>query len=136
MANITSAIRNILTSNTDITDVVSIRIYPVILPQNAVLPAITIQLLQSEVHDTLGGMAGLFEAEIQVDVYSLNKQEVQDIAENVRLSLQAYSGINLGVSIKGIHFLDEMDGFEPEVSYHRQISRFTVFYNRVNPDHS
>lgn len=135
--SIASAVRNKLVNDPAVTAVLGTKIYPLVLPQNPVLPAAII----SEVHtipamDDISGNAGQFRAELQLETYATTKAQAEEIDEILRLSLQGYSGAHLGVTIKGIYFLMGLPDFEDEIEDYRQISRFAIWYRRANPDHS
>ena len=67
----------------------------------------------------------------QVDSFDPAYNDAKALAEEVRKSLQGYSGTNLGVNIKGIYLTGEFDEFEPEVENYRIINRFSVWHREA-----
>lgn len=132
--SIRDAIRKQLTDTAAVVAICSTRIYPLVLPQNPTLPACVINILLDEPQDDISGMAGLFKAEIQIDSYAETLQACQNLAEEIRLSLQGWNGTKLSVVVDGVYLETSLDGFEPEVSDYKQIQRFQVWYTRGNPD--
>lgn len=109
------------------------RIYPRVLPQNPTLPAIVLNLISDRPHDDISGNAGLFTAEIQVDIFAETPASAIALSEKVRLLLQAYSGTKLSIVIRGIYLENTTDDFMEEVVNFRQIISFSVWYKRPNP---
>ena len=129
-----NAIRKKLSEDVNITAITATRLYPKVLPQPAVLPAIIYNVISDVPSDDISGNAGLYRAIVQIDSYAKNAIDAIRLDDFVRLSLQGYRGMNLSVNIRGIHHLQSMDDFEAEVSDYKQISRFGVWYKRENPD--
>lgn len=127
------AIKDILVLDTAVNNLLSGRVRYLNLPQNAVLPYVTYTVLGDTPHDTLHGMAGLFSCVVQVDCWAETYAGAVDLAEKVRLALQAYSGINKGVQVQGIYFITGMDDYVPDVENYRKILRFEIWYKRSNP---
>lgn len=131
---IASAVRNVLALNAGIIAAgVSAKIYPRVLPQNAKVPAITYQVLADIPYDTIDGMAGLYRAILEYKVWTEAATLAAEIENTIRLAIQGYQGVNLGVNIRGIHHLHGTDDFEAETGEYNQISRYSVFYERENP---
>jgi hypothetical protein len=111
------------------------KIYPKVLPQNAVLPAITYDVLADIPYDDISGNAGLYRAVIEFKIRSKTDKESSEIEDLLRLAIQGYQGINLNVSIRGVHHLHRMSDFDGEVTEYNLVSRYGIFYRRENPDH-
>lgn len=111
------------------------RVQPAVLQQIPTLPCALYTVLTDSPTDDISGMAGLFRAEIQYDIFATTPDSVSAIAEKYRLALQGYKGTNLSVSILGVHFLTQFDSYEGEVDNYRMSLRFAVWYDRENPDY-
>jgi hypothetical protein len=130
------AVRDALVKNQNVFTLVGHKIYPKVLPQLAVLPALTYQVVSDGPSDTIAGMAGLFNATLQIDSWATNPLAAQRINDAVRLAIQGYRGNHLSVKILGIHLTMDFEDFEPEVRDYRYIARYSIWYRRENPDHS
>lgn len=132
---ITVAIRARLIAVSAVNNLISARIYPSILPQNVVLPAITYQVLSDmPVGQNLSGSAGLFNAVIQLDLYHNNYILLKGLSEQVRLALQGYKGTVSTVIILGIYLTEsEVEDFEQDVNNYRLLNRFSIWYHRTDP---
>lgn len=71
---------------------VATRVYPVVLPQAARLPAIKIQLITDVSADHLRG-TGMARPRFQVEAVSRDFDEVQEVADLVRARLDAFTGV-------------------------------------------
>lgn len=111
----------------------STRIYPVYLPQDVTLPAITYQLLDDDPKDNAAGCAGLFMARVQFDVFAETFLAMKSLVDEVRNALMGYTGVVSDVTIKGIRLETKLDMFEPEIKNHRGIIRFHVWHSEANP---
>ena len=109
--HVEKAIRTVLAGDTDVAAVVSTRIYPVLIPQGAALPAITYQLLSSEPFAAHDGHTGHTKDRFQINCYSTSYATAKDLAEKVRLALSGYSGTSESVVISEIHHQGTTDTF-------------------------
>jgi len=89
---IEESLYNYLASITDITDIVDDKIYHHHLPQEAVFPVLTFQMISSRHDHDIQGAAGACTARYQVDCWSRSLAECVELAEAVRQALQGYKG--------------------------------------------
>lgn len=92
MADIGLGLRTYLLTSSDITGLVDVRIYPSVLPQNAELPAIVYDVMGGDPNDVLTGSSGSYRAVVDVECISNSHISSNDLAEQVRLLTQGYSG--------------------------------------------
>lgn len=109
MASVETEIYFILTNNTDVTDLVSTRIYPNILEQGAVMPAITYQQTSGPRDEVMDGPSGLVDSSFGIIVYSGDYSEVRTVANVIRKALDGYSGTADAIEIEAIHLVSESD---------------------------
>jgi hypothetical protein len=81
-----------LVSKPDITNLVGQRIYPGMLPQSAVFPAITWHCYGTSHDYYTTGAAGWADARYQIDVWAYTYGQATTISELVRDKLQGFSG--------------------------------------------
>jgi len=125
-----NALRDVLVNVPTLADV---RIYPIHLPQDPELPAIVYQVLADDPIDDITGCAGLFMGRVQYDAFDISFNDAKALIEQVRLALQGYSGVNLGVIIKGVQLETKMDMYEEEIKNFRSLIRFRVWHREANP---
>lgn len=104
--------------------VVADRIYPLIRPQGAVVPAITYQRLSGVPQTDLDGLDGsLFEIRCQIDCYSESFVTSRGLAELVRARLQTAAA-----TFSAIVNLDQ-DFFEEDTRLYRTALDCSFWYH-------
>lgn len=98
------AIYNLLRTDSDITNLVSSRIYPQIASQGADFPFIVYLLVDVDPSDTKSGVSTLDQSRYDIVVASKTYSEVSTITELVRSRLDRYSGTVESVVIDSIQF--------------------------------
>lgn len=106
------AIYYLLTNSTDVTDIVSTRVYPEIAEQNAALPYVVYNISNNEPTDTKHDVSQLDTAQIEVNVYSESYTECIDLAVAVRAALDRVKGTYAGVDVQSIQYLNEIIDFD------------------------
>lgn len=134
--SISSAVREILLNDSALSTEIGSRIYGDVLPQNPVMPAITIQQTTSEFADNIQGFSGLEKAVFQIDVWSLSASSRNTISELLRLAICGYTGNPLGVKIQGIRLESRFDRYEVEVKNYRKVHRVIVWHREENPSNA
>jgi hypothetical protein len=100
---------------------VSTRIYPIIMPQNPTLPAVTYQKISGVVDYVMDGTS-IKRPRIQVDAWAKSYGAVRGVAEQVKAALDRYTGTmggTGGVEIIGTWIENETDLFEPDTGLYR-----------------
>jgi hypothetical protein len=112
------AIYYLLTNATDVTDIVSTRVYPEIAQQDATLPYIVYAIANNEPTDTKPEPSKLDTAQIEVNIYSDSYRQAIDLAVAVRATLDRVKGTYSGVDVQSIQYLNEVIDFdEPQRAY-------------------
>lgn len=100
------AIYSILTSDSDVSAIVSTRVYPQIAAQEAAFPFVVYVLQNVDPSDTKSGVSTLDEVRYDIIVASEAYAEASDLTEKIRTALDRYSGTVAGVVIDSIQFID------------------------------
>ena len=87
----------LLTSESDITDLVGTAIYPYVIPQDVSLPAIVYQQIAGVPGYTADGQDNLTPYELQVTCWDNSYSDVRELATKTKAALTAYSGGNIDV---------------------------------------
>lgn len=90
MADIATALRAHLLSKATITNLISTRLYPLVLPAKPTYPSVTYQITEHEHYRHLTGQSGLADALIQFDCYDADPLDLRKdagIVEQMRLVL-------------------------------------------------
>jgi hypothetical protein len=88
---------------------VSTRIYPLVMPQDCQLPALTYQRISSDPVNHLGGYSNLENPHVMVNMWGQNYHEVKVMAEEV------HEAMELAVDFKSL-LTNEFDIYDPEVN--------------------
>lgn len=95
------------------------RIYPLMLPQKSLLPAVTYQKVSGERLHSLQGDTGYTMPVFQISSRAETYAQCKALAEQIRLSLQNFTGImggTDGIDIGAVLLLGEIEGYEPDTS--------------------
>jgi hypothetical protein len=107
--SIETAIYSILTSNADVAALVFTQVYPNILPQKTVLPAIVYQQISGPRVYTSDGPDGLVQARYHFNCFASTYAKTKELFEAVRKAVSGYVGWVNGREIKGIFVENEED---------------------------
>ena len=94
-----------LTTDTAVTDICGLNIYPDIAPQNVQYPFMVYSIINSLPVDFKDGQSNLEEITLQIDVYTNNYETTQTLANNVRNRLDRFVGTVNGVSVQSIKYM-------------------------------
>lgn len=106
------ALKNLLLGDAEITAMIGDRVYPVNLPQNGLLPAVTYRVISDMTEYNMEGPAGLARPRFQVTAWGETYDDVVALAKLVETRLSGFSGAAGGVIIPGIFKEDGRDRFE------------------------
>ncbi len=98
------------------------RIYPVILPQDPTLPAITFQRIDTRKYYSFQGDNGGESPRVQIDIWSTGYDQGRSIATAIKTAMDA------ATAYKVIDF-DQRDLYEPDVENYR-IQQDFVLWNQ------
>jgi len=94
-----------LTTDTTITNVCGLNIFPDIAPQNVQYPFMVYTIINSLPVDFKDGQSNLEEITIQIDVYTNNYETTQTLANNVRNRLDRFVGTVNNISVQTIKYM-------------------------------
>jgi hypothetical protein len=94
-----------LSTDTTVTNICGLSIYPDIAPQNVQYPFIVYTITNSTPVDYKDGQSNLEEINLQVDIYTNNYDTTQTLANNVRNRLDRFVGTVNGVSVQTINYV-------------------------------
>jgi len=123
---IDEAVRSILLNNSTVYGFVGTRIYPLVLPLSCTFPAIS----YSKPSDPYTRIAR--SPRFQVDIWSKDFTEVQNLKKAVETALDGYSGIVSGMNIERIIPLDSHDFELDDTQIYRISYDFKVIYRQVS----
>lgn len=98
-----------LAANEGVAALVGTRIYPLVVPQDAALPALAYQRISSPREHVHTGASGLVRARIQVTNVGGTYSAAKALAETVRVAMDGYSGAMGTVAVGAALLMNEND---------------------------
>jgi hypothetical protein len=102
------------------------RIYPLVLPQAPMLPALAYTRISQGEQFTSNGPSGLRRVRIQLDCYAETYDAARALADAVRNALNGWRDLSLGVQVAKLAPDSEQDLHEDEVGSYRVTMDFLV----------
>ncbi len=115
----------------DITAHISNRIYPVMLPQGYNLPALSYQRISGDRLQGLTGPVNKGHPRIRIYCFAHTYSKVKQLAEDVRQSLDGYSGTMGSVQVGNVTIEGERDDFEETTEIYRVIQEYLISHTEV-----
>lgn len=124
------ALYTILAADSDVTDLVSTRIYPDQAPQKATSPYVVFQLISGEHLESHQGGSQLVFRRFQFDGWAGTRLLAEQIREAIRLSLQGFSQGSpvFGTVIQAILADNEGGGYDDETELFRARSDYFIHH--------
>ena len=120
MARIEEAVYSILSAATAVTDVVTLRIYPSFLPQDAALPAIVQERISTIRLSALSDDPDVSEARITVSAMATSISVVHGLSDNIRKTFHRYKGTAASVAINDCWLENESSLYYSDIEVYQQ----------------
>jgi len=98
-------------ADSDVTDLISTRLYPMVVPQDAELPAAAYQRISGPREHSHDGATGLARARMQFTVLGSTYENGKDIAEALRGSMDGFSGTMGTVTVDAVLLENDVDAW-------------------------
>lgn len=117
---IEAGLRTFLLADATISDLVNgERIHPVQLPQGTNRPAVRYTKISgNRPHSSPQGALGLSGPRIQIDAFAPDYDDAIALAEAIRKRIDGYRGAMDAVTVQGVFFANEREGYESESNLH------------------
>ncbi len=99
----------VLTSDATIKNRVNTRIYPVVMPQDVILPALSYQRVATDPINIIEGFTKLENPDVVINSWSRNYDEAKILSAEVHAAMNAARLFRCVLT-------NELDGYDPEVS--------------------
>ena len=120
-----------LSTDSDILAYVGTKIYPDIVPQNVQYPFVVYTIVNSLPVDFKDGQSNLEEITLQVDVYTQNYDDTQELSNLIRNRLDRFVGTVEGVEVQTIKYVSsDSQVFNAELSVYWMSIDFMVNMKR------
>ena len=127
---IEEALQAYLSSKTEITNIVSDRIYPILLPQDSTYPALTYFKISGSVQHDVDIAYPWFQISSWAETYA----EVKALAVVVKEVMQRYKGVmggGSGIKVPQIVFENELDLYDSETGIYHIPADYKIIYREV-----
>ena len=124
--SIEEALYTRLSTHAGLSALVGTRIYPSVMPQGVILPAVTYRQISGARVHAMGSDAGLARPRFQLSCWSTTYSQAKDVAAQLRAALQRWRGTLGGVTVQDTFIKDESDLFEPDTGFHRVELEFEI----------
>ena len=128
---IESALYSKLAATSGVTALVSTRIYPNAIPQNASLPAIAYQVISTDRNYRHAGQSNVALPRIQITVEASSYSSAVAVCAAVRAALSGYQGTVGAVVIGGIFLETEYDGYNLDTDTTVRRQDYTIEWKEV-----
>ena len=126
MTGIVEAVQAVLVTYTDLTDIVSDRIYPVILPQAVVYPAVTSEKISGVPLNAMADSTsrGVENYRIRLSSWAETLKGAQEVSDEILVAMKS------SVAFEAIPVFDQ-DFHETEPRVYRVVIDFSVWYKHT-----
>ena len=99
----------------EVTALIGARCYPLVVPQDAAMPAIAYQRISGSPRRSHSGFSGLSETRFQLTCEADTYAQAKALAQAVRHCWESFAGTVAGIAIGGAFVENESDGYSEEV---------------------
>ena len=124
-------IYNILTNDSDVSAIISTKVYNSLAVEDVAYPYVVYELSGREFDDTKDGKSELDTLDYNIEIYSETLNEVNDLALKIRNALDRYSGTNSGLVIQSVHFTAEDVGYSDVDRVYLKMQNYSFRYETI-----
>lgn len=111
----------------------STRIYPLILPQDCALPAVTYQRISDPVDHAMGSDVTTYHPRYQVSCWATTYAGVQAVAAQVKAALRDYTSTAFGgaggENVLRVFYEGTYSSYDPNTEEYQEVLDFIIWYN-------
>lgn len=110
------ALFSYLSTYSGLTSIINKKIYPIIIPQKVVLPAITfIKISENQMMSATEGNYGMVNPTYQITCHAKTHSQCRSIATQVKSALTNYSGTMGDTTVQGCFFVNEFESHDNDI---------------------
>lgn len=134
MTTLEQGLFSYLSGYAGLTAIIGTRVYPFRIPQNATIPCLTYQRMDTpriKTHQSSGATGDLAKVRMQFDCWAITYDSAKSIADNLRAALNGKTG-SIGtapnaVTIRASLADNEIPEYVPDVDLHRVIADYFIW---------
>lgn len=123
-----AALQGHLAAFPSITAVIGSRVYPLLLPQNVVYPAISYQRITGQTIQSNDGDSKLGYSRIQITAWAATYAESRELAAEIRTALIGFKGLMGAVWITGVTHEIDVDLYDNDTKTFYTACDYTIWY--------
>ena len=120
-----------LSGDSDVSGLVSTRIYPVNLPQKPTYPAIVYTRISGERTYSFDGASGLTSQRFQIDSFASTYSGAKDLSNKIRSAINGFRGTVSGIFVQGIFLENDSDIFDDDFNIYRVSCDYFIHYKET-----
>ncbi|SEB40701.1 DUF3168 domain-containing protein [Terriglobus roseus] len=121
----------LLTSDSDVASCISTRYFPLMLPDDAALPAVTYQRVSTVTSPTLNGFTDLVQVRLQIDTWATTYADARRAAQAIQNAIEGFLGtLPDGTAVAAATLLSQMDTYESVARYYRVTTDYRIIASR------
>ena len=129
--SIASDLRTFLLADATLGGLIGTRLYPLKLPQDPTVPAMTFQWISGQRAHAADGAVGLASPRVQFDCWAETYLEVESVFEALRKRLDGFRGTAGASRVQGAFFETERDDYEDEARLYRRSADFFIWHEEA-----
>ena len=129
--SIASDLRTFLLADATLGGLIGTRLYPLKLPQDPTVPAMTFQWISGQRAHAADGAVGLASPRVQFDCWAETYLEVEAVFEALRKRLDGFRGTAGASRVQGAFFETERDDYEDEARLYRRSADFFIWHEEA-----
>lgn len=103
------------------------RVYPLKLPQNPTLPAVTYHEISAGKVHAMGQDSNVVRVRVQLDSWAGSYSAVRSLATEVKAALSRFKGSAGGVTVQDVFENNEIEFYESDTQLHRVSHDFSFY---------
>ena len=129
--SIASDLRTFLLADATLGGLIGTRLYPLKLPQDPTVPAMTFQWISGQRAHAADGAVGLASPRVQFDCWAETYLEAEAVFEALRKRLDGFRGTAGSSRVQGAFFETERDDYEDEGRLYRRSADFFIWHEEA-----
>ena len=124
---VTAGIFSLLSQNSSINALIGTRIFPVLLPERATLPAVTYQVISMKPQYELQNRVNVTNLRLQIDAWAETYADAKSAVSAIVAVLDNFSGtLPDSTQVFGVQLRNSVDYFEHESLTYRVLAEFDI----------
>lgn len=117
-----------LVGHAGVAQIAGTRVYPLLIPQNAAMPALAYRRVSTVSDEAHGSDPGLEAARFQLDALARTYRDAIALRDAVRLALKGFKGLLGTVPVQAVLWLSSWDDYDEDLELFRQTMDIRIWH--------